>query len=681
MNIKTSILFFMTLATGSGVYAQTPLRPDAPAHIPTHAPSGDVLPEQETTPAEEVTAEPYAWKILPPLGLREPSTIDTLYVNYAQRFVPSLVADAYGTTGNFGAPGRTLLYFEREPMSDFFFTDALRYWKPSLAGMKFYNTRIPMTLLSYNNAGGKENAQDRLHGIFSGNVDAHGQVGAMIDYLYSKGCYDYQATKHLNWGFSGSYIGDRYEFQGFFNHWNMLNMENGGITDDLYITDPAQLQGGQASIQPKAIPTNLTGAFNRVSGAQLYLNNTYNVGFWKEEEVDDTTTVRTYVPVTRFVWTLDYQKGRHTFRDTQASDTEFWKNTYLYPDESNDRTNYWSLSNTLGVQLIEEFNKFAKFGLSAFVTHQIRNYKQTTDTIDRVVPLPDGLSPYPVGKVPGSHSENLLWVGGQLTKQRGSILTYDATARFGLIGPAVGDLEIDGRVNTRFPLFGDSVSITGYGRFRNVAAPYLMNHYVSNHFIWDNDFGKTRSLRLGGILNIPHTRTYINAGVENVQNLIYFGPDCLPVQAGGSVQVVSASLHQDFKFGPLVWQNRVTLQTSSDETVIPLPKLAVYSNLSLNFKVAGVLHVQLGVDCDYYTKYKSIDYQPATMTFYNQRTIDVGGYPLMNAFANMKLSKVRFYVMMSHVNQGMMGDNYFSLPHYPINPRRFQMGLSVDFPN
>ncbi len=333
------------------------------------------------------------------------------------------------------------------------------------------------------------------------------------------------------------------------------------------------------------------------------------------------------------------------------------------------------------MQLIEEFNKFAKFGLSAFVTHQIRNYKQTTDTIDRVVPLPDGLSPYPVGKVPGSHSENLLWVGGQLTKQRGSILTYDATARFGLIGPVVGDLEIDGRVNTRFPLFGDSVSITGYGRFRNVAAPYLMNHYVSNHFIWDNDFGKTRSLRLGGILNIPHTRTYINAGVENVQNLIYFGPDCLPVQAGGSVQVVSASLHQDFKFGPLIWQNRVTLQTSSDEIVIPLPKLAVYSNLSLNFKVAGVLHVQLGVDCDYYTKYKSIDYQPATMTFYNQRTIDVGGYPLMNAFANMKLSKVRFYVMMSHVNQGMMGDNYFSLPHYPINPRRFQMGLSVDFPN
>jgi hypothetical protein len=406
------------------------------------------------------------------------------------------------------------------------------------------------------------------------------------------------------------------------------------------------------------------------------------VGFWRETEVDDTITKRTYVPVTRFVWTLDYQRGRHVFRDTEASDNDFWENTYLYAGSSNDRTSYWSLSNTFGMQLLEDFNKFAKFGLAAFVTHQIRNYKQTTDTIDRVSTLPSGLSAYPLSnKVPANGKENLLWVGGQLTKQHGSILTYEATARFGLIGTVVGDLEIDGRVNTRFPLFGDSVSITGYGKFSNVAAPYLMNHYVSNHFIWENDFGKTRTLRFGGKLNIPHTRTYIEAGVENVQNLIYFGPDCLPTQAGGSVQVVSGALHQDFKFGPLMWQNRVTAQTSSDETVIPLPKIAVYSNLSLNFKVAGVMFVQLGVDCDYYTKYKSVGYQPATMTFYNQQSVDVGGYPLMNVFANMKLSKVRFYVLMSHVNQGMMDNNYFSLPHYPINPRRFQIGLSVDFPN
>ncbi len=283
--------------------------------------------------------------------------------------------------------------------------------------------------------------------------------------------------------------------------------------------------------------------------------------------------------------------------------------------------------------------------------------------------------------MPESAKQNLLWVGGQLTKQHGSLLTYEATARFGLIGDVVGDLDIDGSVSTRFKLLGDSVTITGYGRFRNEAAPYLMNHYVSNHFIWDNDFGKTRSFRVGGRLSIPHTGTFLTAGVENIQNYIYFNKNCMPVQHGGSVQIFSATLNQDLSFGPFNWNNKVTYQTSSEQGIIPLPKLAIYSNMFLSFKVARVLDVQLGVDCDYYTKYKAPGYQPATMTFYNQDEIDCGGYPFMNAYVNMKLSKTRFYVMFSHFNQGMTSNNYFSMPHYPLNPRKFQIGLSIDFAN
>ena len=155
----------------------------------------------------------------------------------------------------------------------------------------------------------------------------------------------------------------------------------------------------------------------------------------------------------------------------------------------------------------------------------------------------------------------------------------------------------------------------------------------------------------------------------------------MPAQNGGSVQVVSATLKQDFKVGILNWRNRLTFQTSSNESVLPLPKFAVYSNLFILFKVAKVLEVQLGVDCDYYTKYYAPGYQPATTTFYNQREIKCGNYPFMNAYANMKLKKARFYVLFSHVNQGLMGNNYFAMPHYPMNPRRFQLGVSVDFAN
>ena len=118
-----------------------------------------------------------------------------------------------------------------------------------------------------------------------------------------------------------------------------------------------------------------------------------------------------------------------------------------------------------------------------------------------------------------------------------------------------------------------------------------MNNFVSNHFIWKNDFGKTRRVALGGKFKVNRTGTLVNIGVENVQNLIYFNADCMPVQHSGSVQVLHASVGQTFRFGPVVWDNRVIYQASADQTVIPLPKLSIYSNLSFNFRIAKVLGV------------------------------------------------------------------------------------------
>lgn len=630
----------------------------------------------------------YAWTMLQPLGLHEKADIDTLPYNYGQRMVPTMLSDAYATTGNIGAPGRNMIFFERKPMSDFFFRDSELAWLPAQNNQTFYNTRIPMTLLSYNTGGSNETSIDRLHGIFSGNVNRRLQVGAMVDYIYSKGSYEYQGTKDFHFGLSSSYMGDRFEYQTFFNQYNNLNKENGGITDDLYITDPAQLQGGDASIDPKAIPTNLTDSHNRINGSEFFFNGRYKIGFWQEDTVEreptDTLDYRVYVPVTSFIWTLNYNRGRHVFDNGSSEDeSTFWANHYISNDYTHDVTSYSSLRNTFGVALLEGFHKYAKFGLAAYVTHELRSYKQTPDTIAIGFDRPEYLTPYPYdARLLGKTSENLVWVGAQLTKQRGKILRYEATARLGLVGPAAGEIYASGNVSGRFRLFGDTCIIRAYGTFANESAPYLMNNYVSNHFIWHNDFGKIRRMRVGGDIDLPFSGTSFNVGVENIQNYIYFGDDCMPVQHAGSVQVFNATLKQNFRLGILNWRNRITYQTSTEESVIALPKIAVYSNLYLQFRVAKVLSVQLGVDCNYYTKYYAPGYQPSTMGFYRQNEVKVGNYPFMNIYANMRLSKARFYVMMSHFNQGLFGgENYFALPHYPMNQSRFQMGVSVDFAN
>ncbi|MBO4943965.1 MAG: putative porin [Muribaculaceae bacterium] len=631
-----------------------------------------------------------AWQIIQPLGLREQVPVDTLLHNYYLQAVPNDASLAYATTGNLGTEGINMIYMDRKKNSPFFFRDALSFWLPEEGNHTFYNSHIPLTFVSYNTGGGKESTQDRLKVNFSGNVNKRLQIGANLDYLYSKGSYANQAAKDLTWGASTSYIGDRYDLQAFFYHFNALNKENGGITDDRFITDPAVMQGGVASIEPKSIPVNLTDAHSRLVGQEFMMNHRYKFGFWRDLPPDTTKTEpdtiprREYVPVSSVVWTFNYNGGRHHFINSNIeNDRDFWKNTYLNTEGTRDLTKYHSISNTIGLALHEGFHKYAKFGISAFLTYEMRKYTQNPDTILDLETVPEILTPYPYeSRIPMKATENLVWVGGQITKQQGSLLRYEATAKFGLSGRAAGEIDLNGIVSTSIPLLGDTLNVNADGRFSNLAPSYLLENYVSNHFIWHNSFGKTRKLRLGGSICFPKTRTAISAHVENVQNLVYFDSLACPVQHGGSVQVLSLGLTQNFKVGILNWQNRIVYQTSSDQSVLPLPKFAAFSNLFLLFKVAKVLDVQMGVDCDYYSKYYAPDYQPATMSFCNQDKIKCGGYPFMNAYVNMKLSKTRFYILFAHINQGSIGGNdYFSLPHYPMNPRRFQIGLSVDFSN
>ncbi len=629
-----------------------------------------------------------AWTLTYPLGTHELSTIDTLLYNYQRQFIPSLNSDAWATTGVFAGEGMNLIFFQRPQRSSFLFEDGLRHYLPTFDKEKFYNVFIPMTLLSYNFGGGRETKNDALQATFAGNVNRKIGVGANINYLYTKGSYDHQAAKNMNFGFQAYYNGDRYEAQAFMNQYNTANQENGGITDDLYITDPAVLQGGVASIEPKSIPVRLTSAQNRLIGSQFFMTHAYKLGFWKDDtQPEDTVEHRTFIPVTKFIYSFDYKFNHRIFKNTNASQArDFWSNTYFNPDQTDDQTYYWSIANTVGISMIEGFQKWAKFGLSAFVTYEFDRFRQewagleddnTGSSTESLTPIPEGMALEPI------HKRSRLWVGGRLEKMKGSILRYNANAKFGLLGDAIGEIDIDGHIESRFKLGKDTVIIAADGFFRNTEPSYLLKHFIGNHFIWNNDFGKTRDFRVGGHLHIPWTSTDIRAGVENIQNYIYFDSSSTPRQYGGSVQVVSASLDQKLKIGIWNWNNTVTYQTTSNKEVLPLPMLSVYSNMFLNFTAFKVLHLQIGIDCDWYTKYNGYDYQPATMSFHVQGEdpIKIGNFPMANVYLTAKLYKTRFFIACTHVNQGLFKDNYFSLPHYPISPRMLRFGISVDFAN
>lgn len=628
-----------------------------------------------------------AWTLTFPLGDHVEAPIDTLSYNFQRTAIPTMVSDAWATTGALGAEGINLIYSERLPRATFFFQDALEHWIPTFDKQKYYNVYIPTTLMSWNFGGNKLNSTDRLKADFAGNVNRRIGIGGTIDYLYTKGAYENQALKNLSFSLSTYYLGDRYELQAFYNHFNSLNKENGGITDDLYITDPAELQGGVSKIEPKSIPTRLSGAHTRLNGDELFMTHAWKVGFWRDVAVNDTLTREVYVPMTRFIYSLDLQHRHHTFiNDNTQQASEFWEHCYLDPTGSHEGAYLTQLTNSVGIEMIEGFQKWAKFGLSAYASYQTQKYRQPTYYKQEILSDhdPETLTPLPEGfNVGPTDSRSMLWIGGRLHKDKGSILRYAADARFGLTGDVVGDLELNGKIMTKFKLFGDSVGITAKASFRNVAQPYLLQNYISNHFLWQNDFGKTRTYSVSGELEIPWTKTKLSAGVQNMQNMVYFNSQALPEQHGGNVQVFSARLDQNFRLGILNWNNSIYYQKSSNESVLPLPQLVVYSNLFMKFIAFKVLKLQIGVDCDYYTKYNGLDYQPATMTFHVQgdNPVKIGNYPMCNLYFNARLYQTRFYVLWSHANQGMFSKDSFVLPHYPINPRKLEFGIAVDFAN
>ena len=391
-----------------------------------------------------------------------------------------------------------------------------------------------------------------------------------------------------------------------------------------------------------------------------------------------------YVPVTSFIHTmkLDNYKRIYQAYNTPA---DFYADNYVagpYAGDSiYDKTSHLRLQNTFAISMLEGFNKWAKAGVKAFVTSDLRRF---------VLPSSDS------NTATTSYNEHNLSVGGQLSKTEGKTLHYNVTAETWLLGEDLGQLKIDGAVDLNFPLFGDTVTLAAKGFFHRNNPTFYYRHYHSRHFWWDNtSLSKELHSRVEGLFSYRKTNTTLRVAFDEIQNYTYLamgyniaddhsrkGNTMEVRQKGGAITLLTLSLAQNFKLGPLNWENVITYQKSTDNDVLPVPDLNIYTNLYLRFKIAQVLKCDFGADGRYFTKYYAPDYSPALGQYAVQtgdNRVQTGNYPLVNIYANFHLKHTRFFVMMSHVNAGSGNRQYFLTPHYPLNQRVFRFDLSLNF--
>lgn len=673
----------------------------------------------------------FQWVLEPRLGtVIDAENNDTVVHDFQKWNATDGYMGDYNYLGNIGSPRLSRLYFNRETSDEFLFLQPFSFFRGSLQDFRFTNTKSPITNLAYHTCGNRQTGEDRVRGYFATNINKLAGLGFKIDYNYGTGYYPAQPNSMFGSTFYGYYRGERYNIHAYLciNHLKMG--ENGGVEDDRYIEDPLSVGQTKSDI----VPTMLDQTWNRNHEQHAYLSHRYNLGFTRLIEVPDSlkpvppsasellfelpdsvqTVLREdsvarkqavdsllqawhdkqevpkeFIPVTSIIHTFELSNLKHEYLSHDTRRNYYTNNFYGDGINMADETRALAIRNTFGVALREGFNKWAQMGITLFGTHKLRSYK-----------LMDGQG----GTTP--YNENDVSVGAELARTQGTRFHFNATGEVWLIGEHVGDVNVDGKTDLQLRLGRlDTLMTDLHVGVRHNKPSFFFRHYHSQNTWWDNsDLSREVRLKIEGTLRLKKLGTRLHIGFENISNYTYFGMQntlhegakegsILPtdyshdvgVMQAKSVQVFGATLTQDLSWKFIHWDNQLSFQTSSDQDALPLPKLNIYTNLYLLFRIgiAKVLRVQAGADMRFFTSYYAPDYSPAIQQFAVQDSrferTKIGGYPIVGAYVNMHLKHCRIYVSFRHVNAG--SGHSFLVPHYPINPMTINLGLSWNFFN
>ena len=692
-------------------------------NLGTHDRNGNPIDTTAVTDAATIPIGLFSWKIDNRLGNVTPVPVDTIQTGFQNSNDMGGPTGQFNYLGNLGSPRMSRIFFDRPDDSQFIFLDPYNFSFQRPQDVVFTNTLSPFTNLTYYKSLNNRNGEERFKSYFAINANKRLGFGFNIDYLYGRGMYSDQNTAFFNGNLFAYYRGDKYDMHFIFSNNNMKMAENGGIADDRYITDPLDMAEGKKQYASTDIPTNLNKVWNHNSGYHAFLTHRYNLGFYKKnnkaqnvndslpqmmnlptdslinkslndslkttEKIDSIDVNPEFVPVTSFIHTLqiDLDKRKYITQDNSQAQKLYEYN--FFGNDSTDLTKRTSIKNTFGISLREGFNKWAKAGLTAYITHEYRDFTLCDTT---------GIDDNRIFK---HYKENNLSVGGELLKEQGKLLHYRILGELGIAGEDAGQFKVEGKGDLNIRLFGDTVRLEANAYIKNLNPVFFYRHFHSKHYWWDNtDLSKIMRTRIEGTLHVGKLGTTLRAGVENIKNYTYLDNASVAVtnndgkvtsyknnaivkQDGSNIQILTAMWQQKLKAGIFHLDTEVVYQKSSNENILPLPELSAYANLYLKSAlVKDVFNVELGADARYFTKYYAPDYSPVMGQFYLQNPndkIEIGGYPMINVYANLQWKRTRIFVMMYHINQGSGDSNYFLAPHYPINPKMLKIGISWNF--
>ena len=596
---------------------------------------------------------------------------DTSY-NYHYYDYPFFRKDVNATwLGVAGSPLQYYNYFNRASDERVEFYNAVEPWSFSPRTIPQYNTKTPHTELAYFGTllAGDAKESDNLHILTTQNIFPELNLTISFDRFGGGGILERETTINKTFSTRLNYLGKKY--MGHFGYiYNMYDrQENGGVADNMWVRD--------TTVEPREIPVTLAGAEakSHITKNTWYLNQQYRIPFdfiEKLKALKDTTAARDTLEATadtinRNITTAfighssEWSTYTRTYEDkiTSKLGKEFYNNVFNFGDTSADSLGTMKLDNKIFVRLQPWGSEGIVSKLDVGAGDQLRHYFDSSSVR------------------PMKHVENSFYVYAGAEGQYQKYMTWNAKAKFNMLGYNAGDTEVEGNAAFSFYPFRRArkspVTVSAHFETRLLTPDYYQQVINTNHFSWENDFGKISTTQIRGGISIPHWRMQADLSYGLLANNIYYDTLGIVRQNTKPMSVISASIRKDFVFGPMHLDNRVLLQYSSEPDIVPLPLAAVNLRWYAQFVVQrdesrthNVMEMQVGINAFWNTAWYAPAWNPALGVFHNQNVNLYNNGPYFDIFLNVQWKRCCIFLKYQNFGRGwpMRTKDYFTADHY-----------------
>ncbi len=618
--------------------------------------------------------------------------------------------------GVIGSPVQTYDYFKREEEENVVFYSPYRIYNYSPDNLPMFNTKTPYTELAYWGTlfANQEKEESDIKILTTQNILPELNVTLEYHRYGGNGMLKREDVDNRTFVASTNYMGKRYLMHAGYIYNKIEKSENGGIVDNTWIRD--------TTVDVREVDVHLQNASNTVKKNTVFLDQTYripfnfinNIGKKKEMKAEqarrdsimasgDSTAISEYLEMEqeRLALEASAEEADTVDRDITTAfighSSEYSVFTKMYTDEidSGESGQYGrDLYNNrfyLNPTSTADSQRVMKFENRLFIRLQPWSDDGVVSKLD--VGIGDKLLHY----YDFSRTQNYLSKGTNVVRNsvylyagaQGQIkkfMKWDAMGRYTFLGAEINDFMVDANLGFNiFPFRKARKSPVSFNAHFNTSLKepdWYQQHYLSNHYRWDNSFGKISETRIEASAAIPHWKLKTTFGYALLSNNIYYDTEGIVRQNATPMSVMTASLSKNFRLWKFHFDHQALFQLSSNTDVLPLPTLALNFRYYFQFDVVKkVMQMQIGANAWYTTRWYAPAYSPALGLFHNQTEERYGNSPYIDAFVNIQWKRACIFVKL--VNAGMgwpeRSVDYFGAHHYIRPQRAIKFGIFWPF--